>query len=1474
MDLIKVDKRCSEITYEIQVILPHYLVQLYIDVYCYGGLDYDDNLAIIIDQTEIWQTDTQFLPLRYKPLGESHQCSQYDQTKNYQIRKTVQKEIPHFTQTLKIQLKSTISGDFTDESYLFRNLQILYNQCYKTCKTCKDAQKDGCNSCYDDITIISGTCMSCQDKINLNFLQISQGCVVQCPDEYDYDLDKVCYKNQKLRTYDNSLQTISQDGYQVFGYLDTSTILLRITITIQLMDKNYVNVFINGEKIAQINKYGIKSEPGSKSNNLRRLNNEIMVEINKPISKDTFNIEIVKYHHQSTTPIIKIQYLVCTLNCQLCKNKNTCQVCKDNYKLYNGLCFNNCPDYTEQSGQFCIILQDIVNKNDDQQEVFLVKEFYDLSTSKQRINELFTLVCLDSSRNNKYNFQKGNDIYFSYFQNKRIFGGPYVWVNAQFKFHLLLENIKQIVYVKFEIILGDEEMSRIQFHYTINQQSKKTHTINTNQNLKQDQNWKDDYNTEIIFVREEIDYENSQNQELNILFECDNNYDQANSTFCGIKNLFITVLKPIQDYIEIFDQEDQNDNLDIRDLDWLFNIQICGDGITSVDEDCDDGNLIPFDGCFNCKYSCEQLCQFCVKGECLEMLELQSSQKLPSLYNIFDKSLELQQDQLINCEIIVQGLCLQCKNGYYVNSINNLCETICGDQIIQGQEQCDDGNLDNYDGCSDCQLIQYENCDIQQTCAFCYQGKCLKCYDGFSLENYKCISICGDGLINKQEEECDNPIEQGCNNCQIQKGYVCHGQTYSICKTCGIYCKDCLSINSLDLICLDCMPGFYPILDQCFQCDNNCITCKGQSNLCTSCYRNDCEQCESIPGYYTDFQNKICINLCGDGIVVKEQENCDDGNLENGDGCDSECRIELQENFIDKLQIWQFNQNGTYDLYLNDSEYNLILNCVDPKIIIDDMQTQDFSYNIQAQNNTCNIQFKFFKSIFKYNTIHVTLTVSFQTNRLLLEKNIQEIQFNIHPQEQIILGENEKKLGEQIQNAQTAFNFIFLTLIPISIILNVYDYLWAVLEILSWVNNFYFLNVHYPFNVEMFFLNSDWSSIITFPTYQGLNQPDCSYYFQAPQKFQNKGIDPLFFNNIQIPFIFIFITFILYAINFLLLYFFKALNQLKKIKQIKINHKHFSIFNLQAIKKTQHSLVLQQQNEQKIQVNNILIKIISFFIITDNKLKNKLKQTLSLCLLDITLAIMLQITFSNNNQNIIVGLNSFFAIFSINIILFQLYQQYKTLNLHILLAENKQYKEQFEIYYENINTKEQFGYYFKFFGLIRKILYIFFMVYYYYTPIVQTSLCFISTSIGVMFILYQNPYNTKKEFYSQLISELSLSLILLITVLFSINDTKQIIFIQENTVNLGWAVISFVLLAIFVQVFGLTYGLITNIYQIILKIKNYIYSLNNNKIEQDNQIHGLEDIQNKSNLNQIDENQIKEQKIIRIKENQLQIIDL
>jgi fibro-slime domain-containing protein len=83
-------------------------------------------------------------------------------------------------------------------------------------------------------------------------------------------------------------------------------------------------------------------------------------------------------------------------------------------------------------------------------------------------------------------------------------------------------------------------------------------------------------------------------------------------------------------------------------------------------------------------------------------------------------------------------------------------KTVCGDGIVDGTEQCDDGNLIAYDGCS-------PTCTIEPKCNG--QGQCT--------------AICGDGLV-EPPEQCDigalNGRRQGCGpTCQNEPsdGWYC-----------------------------------------------------------------------------------------------------------------------------------------------------------------------------------------------------------------------------------------------------------------------------------------------------------------------------------------------------------------------------------------------------------------------------------------------------------------------------------------------------------------------------------------------------------------------------------------------------------------------------------------------------------------------------------------------------------------------------
>ena len=66
-----------------------------------------------------------------------------------------------------------------------------------------------------------------------------------------------------------------------------------------------------------------------------------------------------------------------------------------------------------------------------------------------------------------------------------------------------------------------------------------------------------------------------------------------------------------------------------------------------------------------------------------------------------------------------------------------------------------------------------------------------------------------------------------------------------------------------------------------------CLPCSSGCLSCTTCY--ECTSCQ--PGFYMDFSSSLCIETCGDG--QRYTLDCDDGNNINGDGCSSDCKIEV-----------------------------------------------------------------------------------------------------------------------------------------------------------------------------------------------------------------------------------------------------------------------------------------------------------------------------------------------------------------------------------------------------------------------------------------------------------------------------------------------------------------------------------------------------------------------------------------------------
>ncbi len=93
---------------------------------------------------------------------------------------------------------------------------------------------------------------------------------------------------------------------------------------------------------------------------------------------------------------------------------------------------------------------------------------------------------------------------------------------------------------------------------------------------------------------------------------------------------------------------------------------------------------------------------------------------------------------------------------------------VCGDGVVDGSEECDDGNATSTDGCTDSCIIS-----TGYTCTG-------------SPSN--CVPVCGDGLVIGGEacDDMNTTAGDGCNaTCAVESGYTCTGMPSVCTPMCG-----------------------------------------------------------------------------------------------------------------------------------------------------------------------------------------------------------------------------------------------------------------------------------------------------------------------------------------------------------------------------------------------------------------------------------------------------------------------------------------------------------------------------------------------------------------------------------------------------------------------------------------------------------------------------------------------------------------
>ncbi len=256
----------------------------------------------------------------------------------------------------------------------------------------------------------------------------------------------------------------------------------------------------------------------------------------------------------------------------------------------------------------------------------------------------------------------------------------------------------------------------------------------------------------------------------------------------------------------------------------------CGDGALNDDEQCDDGATESGDGCSANCLVVEQGYACTAPGSQCAQVAICGDALVISGETCDDANADGGDGCSASCRLEADFAC-PTPGAACVSSVK------CADGRVSGAELCDDANLLADDGCSaTCQTEEGWSCPIAGAL---------------------CVPVCGDGLL-RGLERCDDggSLTPGCSDtCGLEDGFTC--------DTPGEPCRAtvCGDGETEGTEGCDDGPNDFPF-DGCFQCVKEPV-----------CVASECDA------------------QCGDGLVYTFEE-CDDGNLQNGDGCDDFCFIE------------------------------------------------------------------------------------------------------------------------------------------------------------------------------------------------------------------------------------------------------------------------------------------------------------------------------------------------------------------------------------------------------------------------------------------------------------------------------------------------------------------------------------------------------------------------------------------------------
>src|SRR3989339_559420 len=289
-----------------------------------------------------------------------------------------------------------------------------------------------------------------------------------------------------------------------------------------------------------------------------------------------------------------------------------------------------------------------------------------------------------------------------------------------------------------------------------------------------------------------------------------------------------------------------------------------------------------------------------------------------------------------------------CSDGCSGTCAGTKCCSTCGDSLIQCSETCDDGNVLSGDGCSNV-------CEIEPGYQFC-NDSCSDQIIPLWVQNTPVASettnICPHELDAYWPETHKKLFMDSENGIECLTDALTSFEFLGLCFNSILDKYELTSVPrnwfTTSLNCQNKGAGWDLVyvtpsnfneltqLKQCslgYKCLNEiCVpnTCTTNKCLCESCGDFNVtgfEECDDGNLVNGDGCSDICLiedyddDMCGDGILFNGYEECDDKNLINFDGCSSTCVLQPEAYFLDSngLKITEAHIGETVKLVFNNT---------------------------------------------------------------------------------------------------------------------------------------------------------------------------------------------------------------------------------------------------------------------------------------------------------------------------------------------------------------------------------------------------------------------------------------------------------------------------------------------------------------------------------------------------------------------------